>query len=48
MACLYKILFILVKLFNKLERHKEEKTEEPKKSEEVILLSEIRDLLKKK
>lgn len=41
-------VFILVKLFNKLERHKEEKIEEPKKSEEVILLSEIRDLLKKK
>ena len=41
-------VFILVKLFNKLERHKEEKIEEPKKREEVILLSEIRDLLKEK
>lgn len=43
-------VFILVKLLNKLERHKEEETkkEEPKKSEEVILLGEIRDLLKNK
>lgn len=43
-------VFILVKLLNKLERHKEEeiKKEEPKRSEEVILLGEIRDLLKNK
>ncbi len=41
-------LFIIVKALNKLT-HKEEKKKEtaPKKSDEVILLEEIRDLLKK-
>lgn len=42
-------IFIFVKVINKL--HKEEKKEEvktaPKKSDEVLLLEEIRDLLKK-
>ncbi len=41
-------LFIIVKALNKLT-HKEENKKEtaPKKSDEVILLEEIRDLLKK-
>lgn len=41
-------IFIAIKAFNKL-MHKEEKKEEakPTKSDEVILLEEIRDLLKK-
>lgn len=41
-------IFIAIKAFNKL-MHKEEKKEEAKhtKSDEVILLEEIRDLLKK-
>lgn len=40
-------VFVFVKLINRL--HKEEKKEEvkPKKSDEVLLLEEIRDLLKK-
>lgn len=46
-------IFILVKVINKFlhkakeEEKKEEVKEEPKKSDEVILLEEIRDLLKK-
>ncbi len=40
------IVFILVKIMNKIF-HKEEKKEIPKKADEVILLEEIRDLLKK-
>ena len=43
-------IFIFVKLINKLNRKKEEPKEkvkeEPKKSDEVLLLEEIRDLLK--
>lgn len=44
-------IFIVVKSFNKLtsKKKKEEiKKEEPKKSDEVVLLEEIRDLLKEK
>ena len=44
-------IFMMVKLFEKLKKKeevKEEKKEEPKKSDEVLLLEEIRDLLKKK
>ena len=44
-------VFILVKAINTLAektKKKEEKKEEPKKSDEVLLLEEIRDLLKKK
>ena len=43
-------IFMVVKIMNKfLDKHKkEEKKEAPKKSDEVILLEEIRDLLKKK
>lgn len=41
-------IFIAIKIFNKII-HKEEKKEEvkPTKSDEVLLLEEIRDLLKK-
>ena len=41
----------MVKIFEKFkhkEEEKEEKKEEPKKSDEVLLLEEIRDLIKKK
>ncbi len=38
-------IFMMVKLFEKFK--KKEKEEEPKKSDEVLLLEEIRDLLKK-
>ena len=41
-------IFLIVKGINKLSKKKEEKKETPKKSDEVILLEEIRDLLKKK
>ena len=42
-------IFILVKIINKITNKKEEekKVEAPKKSDEVVLLEEIRDLLKK-
>ena len=43
-------IFMAVKVVNKLTKKKEEKKEEPKtpvKSDEVLLLEEIRDLLKK-
>lgn len=43
-------IFIFVKTVNgiteKVKKEKEEETEEPKKSDEVVLLEEIRDLLK--
>lgn len=42
-------IFIIVKVVNRLTHKREEEAkEEPKKSDEVILLEEIRDLLKKK
>lgn len=45
-------IFILVKIVNRITRKKEEICEEiqeePKKTDEVILLEEIRDLLKNK
>lgn len=41
-------VFIFVKVINKLMPKKEEVKEEVKKSDEAILLEEIRDLLKKK
>lgn len=43
-------LFIVIKFINKISnlKKKEEKKVEPKKSEEVLLLEEIRDLLKEK
>jgi large conductance mechanosensitive channel len=41
-------LFIVIRIMNKLKRHEEAKpTEPPKPSAEVVLLTEIRDLLKK-
>ena len=39
-------VFLFTKIINKFKK-KEEKKEEPKKSDEVVLLEEIRDLLKK-
>lgn len=45
------VIFMVVKAMNKmmsLKKKKEEKEEAPVKSDEVILLEEIRDLLKKK
>ena len=41
-------LFLLLKGINKLSHKEEPKKEESKKSDEVILLEEIRDVLKKK
>ncbi len=42
-------IFMIVKLFESFKKKKEEEAEEaPKKSDEVLLLEEIRDLLKKK
>lgn len=42
-------IFIIVKIMNKfLAKKEEEKQPEPVKSEEVVLLEEIRDLLKEK
>lgn len=38
-------IFIMIKLFEKLKRKEEQ--EEPAKDEQVVLLEEIRDLLKK-
>lgn len=40
-------LFILVKFINKFHKKKEEPKKAPKKSDEIILLEQIRDLLKK-
>ncbi len=41
-------IFMIIKVMNKLSGKKvEKKKEEPKKSDEVILLEEIRDLLQK-
>jgi large conductance mechanosensitive channel len=41
-------LFIVIRIMNKLKRHEEAKPAEPlKPSAEVVLLTEIRDLLKK-
>lgn len=42
-------IFIFVKTFNNIFKRKEEKkVEPPKKSEDIILLEEIRDILKKR
>lgn len=40
-------IFIFVKIINRLTKSKEEKPVAPKKSDEVLLLEEIRDLMKK-
>lgn len=39
-------IFIMIKIINKLVRKKEKETTPPPKSDETILLEEIRDLLK--
>ena len=39
-------IFVMIKIFEKFKKKKEKKKEEPVKSSEVILLEEIRDLLK--
>jgi len=39
-------IFVMIKIFEKFKTKEEKKKEEPAKSEEVILLEEIRDLLK--
>ena len=41
-------IFMVVKAMNKFMKKKEEPKEEPKKPDDVILLEEIRDLLKRK
>ncbi len=41
-------LFLIIKLINKLKRKKDETPEPPSPSKEEILLTEIRDLLKKR
>jgi large conductance mechanosensitive channel len=42
------VLFLVIRFMNKLKRHEEAKpAEPPKPSAEVVLLTEIRDLLKK-
>jgi large conductance mechanosensitive channel len=42
------VLFIVIRLINQLKRHEEAKpTEPPKPTAEVVLLTEIRDILKK-
>ena len=42
------VMFMMIRAMNKLKRHEEAKpTEPPKPSAEVVLLTEIRDLLKK-
>ena len=40
-------IFMVVKAMNKFKKKEEPKEEAPKKSDEVILLEEIRDLMKK-
>lgn len=45
-ACIFVFIKIIAK-FNKKQEKKEEKKEEVKKDEQVLLLEEIRDLLKK-
>ena len=40
-------IFLCIKLISKFKRKKEEVVEEPKKDEQILLLEEIRDLLKK-
>lgn len=40
-------IFMVIKAFNKLTHKEEKKAEAPKKTDEVILLEEIRDLMKK-
>lgn len=46
--CIFIIVRLINKLFDKYKKEKDEKKEEIKKSDEVVLLEEIRDLLKEK
>lgn len=41
-------IFMMIKLFEKFKRKEEEKPTSPVKSDETLLLEEIRDILKKK
>lgn len=41
-------IFLVVKAINKMKKKEEVKEEAPKKSDEVLLLEDIRDILKKK
>lgn len=41
-------IFLFTKIIGKFKKKEEKKEEKPKKSDEVVLLEEIRDLLKKK
>lgn len=45
--CMVKVMNTLKDKFSKTEEAPEEPTEEPKPSDEILLLTEIRDLLKK-
>ena len=46
--CIFMLVRIVNRFMSKIHKEKEEETvEEPKKSDEVLLLEEIRDLLKK-
>ena len=45
--CIFLMIKALNKLAKKIKKPAEEKEEEPKKSDETLLLEEIRDLLKK-
>lgn len=47
-VCIFMLVKIINTLSNKYKKKEEVKEEEPKKSDEVIILEEIRDLLKKK
>ena len=40
-------IFVAIKAINKIARKKEKQEEAPKKADDVVLLEEIRDLLKK-
>ena len=46
--CIFLMIKALNKLAKKIKKPAEEKEEEPKKSDETLLLEEIRDLLKKR
>lgn len=46
--CIFIFVKVINALTNKAHKKEEKKEEAPKKSDEVILLEEIRDLLKKK
>lgn len=42
------VIFFVVKIIEKMQKKKEEVKADPKPAEDVVLLTEIRDLLKKK